>query len=124
MVEVSYSFYTDTYKGSTITAADFDALQKKAILIADGIVPSDLMSLKAENMSESLLLKYNMCICNVADAVFNMQEDGIEASAIKREQVGGWTTEYAVKEGKTGYNTLNGIVYMWLSGTELMCAWV
>ena len=124
MVEVSYSFYTDDYKGSTISESDFNAIQQKAILIMDGITTADLMALDSNKMSEGLLLKYKMCVCNVADAVFNLSEDGIEQPALKSEKVGAWATTYAVQDGKTGYSTLSGIVYMWLSGTELMCMWV
>jgi hypothetical protein len=124
MVQVTYNYYRNTYQGTAIsTEADFNAIEQKATLFLDSVAPADIMALDEEKMSVTLLLKYQMCICNMCDALYNMYEDGLLKGAVKSEKVGAWTTTYAIKEGTTASNTLSGIINMYLSGTELMCAW-
>lgn len=124
MVQVTYDYYRNTYQGTNFSnAEDFNAVEQKATLFLDSIAPADILSLDAEKMSVTLLLKYKMCICNMCDALFNMYEDGVLKGAVKSEKVGAWTTTYAIKEGTTASTTLYGIINMYLSGTELMCAW-
>lgn len=124
MIQVTYDYYRNTYQGTTIgSAEDFNALSQKATLYLDSIAPADIISLDAEKISVTLLLKYSMCICNMCDALYNMFEAGVLKGAIKSEKVGAWTTTYAIKEGTTSALALSNIVNMYLSGTELMCAW-
>lgn len=124
MITVTYDYYSNTYNGTTIgSAEDFNALSQKATLYLDSIAPADIISLDAEKISVTLLLKYSMCICNMCDALYNMFEAGVLKGAIKSEKVGAWTTTYAIKEGTTAALALSNIVNMYLSGTELMCAW-
>lgn len=124
MVQVTYDYYINTYQGTNFNnARDFEVVERKATLFLDSIAPSDILSLDAEKMSVTLLLKYQMCVCNICDALFNMYEDGVLRGEIKSESVGAWTTTYAIKEGTTASVTLSNIINMYLSGTELMCAW-
>lgn len=124
MIQVTYDYYRNTYQGTAITnAGDFSALEQKATLYLDSIAPADIISLDAEKVGVTLLLKYSMCICNMCDALNNMFEAGVLKGAVKSEKVGAWTTTYAIKEGTTAALTLSNIVNMYLSGTELMCAW-
>ena len=124
MIVVDYSYYTDTYGGTAIAEADFNGVQTKATVILDSMCTAKVLTLTSADLSEDLLTKYKMCVCNICDAMSEIFEDGVNKGVIKSEKIGSWSTTYAVKEGTSAYSTLMGIINLWLSGTFFLCMWV
>jgi hypothetical protein len=124
MIVVDYSYYTETYGGAAIAEGDFNAIQTKATVILDSMCTAKVLTLTSADLSEDLLTKYKMCVCNICDAMNDIFEDGVSKGIIKSEKIGSWSTTYAVKEGTSAYSTLMGIINLWLSGTFFLCMWV
>ena len=124
MVYVDYSYYTDTYLGNAIAAADFPRLAKRA---------SERVDYLTRQRAAAYFEEHPDPIRDATCAVAEILHEGEAASAlagnalVKSESVGGHSVSYAAPEdsgtqaGQAALNArINAAVAQYLGGTGLL----
>lgn len=122
MLQVDYSYYTDTFLGDVLPESEFQKFIKRAEPYvslrtfgrADDVVTTDICAGKLKD-----------CLCSVAEIIKGYTaNDGTERGAVVSESVGGsWSRSYGSSSDDLG-KTLDGIVsskiYVMLANTGLL----
>lgn len=120
MFEVDYAYYTDTYKGTSLTEQEFNIYITNA---TGRVYARTFASIDRLDQTSELLNKVKDTICVVADTVkAYTNNDGVEHGAVTSESVGGtWSMSYAVKDGSSDLDSIVGDkIYISLYNTGLL----
>ena len=125
MVYVDYSYYTDTFLGNAIAAADFPRLAKRASERVDYLTRQRAAVYFAEVGQDPI----RDATCAVAEILRESENASALAgnALVKSESVGGHSVSYAVPDdigtqvGQTALNArINAAVAQYLGGTGLL----
>lgn len=128
MLEISYSYYTDTYGGTSIAEENFAFILQRAIGIANGILTVDLYDYTAGDFPEVLENRLKTAICGAADVVNSATDSGsaVVSGIVASESVAGaWSKSYAVSSKITNSEAklrqdVRSVLEDFLSGANLI----
>lgn len=128
MINISYSFYTDTYGGSSIDESNFNFILNKAIGIVNGIVNVDLFKYVEGTLDIDLENRLKTAICAGADVVNSAGSSGgqdISGVLVSESVAGAWSKTYAQRSGVVNSEMalrqdIRSVVEDYLSGTDLI----
>ena len=128
MLEISYSYYTDTYGGTSIAEENFAFILQRAIGIANRILTVDLYDYTAGDFPEVLENRLKTAICGSADVVNSATDSGsaVVSGIVASESVAGaWSKSYAVSGKTTNSETklrqdVRSVLEDFLSGANLI----
>lgn len=114
MTYTDYAYYTDTYRGTVLDAASFDAYTNKATQV---IKLHTFNRIQDSNIPDEA----RMCCCELAELIYN-HENMKTGSGVTSEKVGNYSVTYASqKELEETYNHfLNSVINKWLALTGLL----
>lgn len=107
------TYYTDTYKGSVISADSFDSYARKATL---EIRKSTFGNVAEDNIPEEV----RMCCCDLAEAIYKSEKSS--HAGLSAEKIGEWSVSYenqANIDAKLKQDTKD-IINNWLALTGLL----
>lgn len=108
MVEITYSYYTDEYKGSSVNENEFSKLLETA-----KIYVSNRTFGRADAITEDddYANRIKFTVCNVVDLIkVHTDDSGIEHGVVASESVGGsWSRTYKVSDKQS--TSLEGVIY-------------
>lgn len=111
-VYADYTYYTDTYKGNSITEYDFDRLILRASVYLDQITGGQAT---AYDPADSV----KMAACAVAEA-WQINEQGGELAS---QSVGSWSRSYALTKPKSNDRRLLDAVMLYLPDIVRAMRW-
>lgn len=128
MLEISYSYYKDTYGGTSIAEENFAFILQRAIGIANGILTVDLYDYTSGDFPEVLENRLKTAICGAADVVNSSTDSGsaVVSGIVASESVAGaWSKTYAVSSKTTNSETklrqdVRSVLEDFLSGANLI----
>lgn len=108
MVEITYSYYKDEFKGSLVNEDEFSKLLETAKIYVSNRTFGNSDDIDETNPYAS---RIKFTICTVVDLIkVHTSDDGTEHGAVASESVGGsWSRSFKV-DSKRG-NTLDDIIY-------------
>ena len=109
MVDISYSYYTDEYKGSSVNENEFPRLLETAKIYVSNRTFGNADYIDEGNQYAD---RVKFTLCSVMDIIKSKtSSDGSEHGAITSESVGGsWSRSYKVSD-KDSNSTLDDLVY-------------
>jgi len=90
-----YEFYTDTYKGALIPAADFDRYALDASAEVECQTFERASAIIDAGTELPLIEKIKMATCAVAETLFKQDSKTSGTAAIESESVGNYRVSYA-----------------------------
>lgn len=92
---VDFTYYTDNFGGTAITAESFNTYERKARVFLDNVT---FNRLQADATLITAIVKD--CMCEIMDTNFNLDEKAKETdgSLISSETVGNTTTSYVISD--------------------------
>lgn len=121
MVEITYSYYTDEFKGSLVNENEFSILLETA-----KIYVSNRTFGRADSIDETnpYYGRVKFALCTVIDLIkAHTSDDGTEHGAVASEKVGGsWSRSYKMsdKYGSSLEDIVYDKIYSLLSGTGML----
>lgn len=128
MINISYSFYTDTYGGSLISSENFNFIRDRAIGIVNNIVTVDLFDYDGTVLGEELETRLKKAICAAADVTKSatQSDSPVSSGIVQSESISGaWSKTYAVSSNpinptKQMHADIRCVLEDYLSGTDLI----
>lgn len=128
MLEITYSYYQDTYGGTSISEENFAFIMRRTIGIANGALNVDLINFDPEKYTEADQNRLKIAICAAADVVNSATNGG---SAVVSERVasesvsGAWSKSYVVSDKNTPAavslrQDAKAVLEDYLSGTDFI----
>lgn len=114
-VYADYTFYTDTYLGAAIAAADFDALALRASAVIDRLTFDRAAAVVDAGTDADLVERIGLATCAVADA---LQAQAGTTDGITAERVGSHSVTYASPTAHV--RTQQAAAATYLGGTGLL----
>lgn len=126
MINVTYEYYRDTYKGKLIPQDEFDVIARKAGYLLDAMTFGRLKNASSSFLTEDIIARVSDCLCEIADKLQMNTEDGVISEGVKTsETVANWSQSYlSASLPKSLKANIKASVDMYLGGTFLTCAWV
>lgn len=117
-----YEFYTDTYKGALISAADFDRYALDASTEVECQTFERASAIIDAGTELPLIEKIKMATCAVAETLFRQDNDASGAAAIASESVGNYSVSYALAAdaSMTKAQKIESVLRRYLGNTGLM----
>lgn len=119
---VDYTYYTTTYDGSAISAAEFTAYANRASAYIDYVTmdrAATFMRLVSPSPEETALIsKVKNAVCAVADQFKNY--DAIGGGSISSESVGSHSVSYATADRKVYAANVSNAAEIYLAHSGLM----
>lgn len=112
---IDYSYYTDTYKGSSIPESAFDRVANKAQ------AKVDYYTFNRIDKTESYMDKVKMCCCELAEQIYS-HDSAKTGNGIASEKVYDYSVTYVgQKEIEQALNNnINTTINEWLAMTGLL----
>lgn len=109
-----YTYYTNTYHGTKLTATEYDFYAERASDYIDSATNGRITAaILADTIMANLIKK---ACCATADEIFTLDNGGAKAS----ESVGDYSVSYASGNAENSSVKLNRAVKMYLGRTGLM----
>lgn len=118
-----YSFYTTTYKGSTIPFDQFERLALEASAEVDYQTFERASVVVIEAVEAALIEKIKMATCSIADLLFVIEQEGKgKTGTVSGERVGDYSVNYAVSGDATATKSqrIENALRRWLGHTGLL----
>ena len=112
---IDYSYYTDTYKGSSIPEAAFDKMANKAQANVD------YYTFNRIDETADYMNKVKMCCCELSEYLYK-QDNKDHEDDVQSEKKGEWSTTYiSAKEAESlKQSKIKEIINNWLAMTGLL----
>lgn len=116
MAYADYTYYTDTYLGTAIAAADFPRLAQDASAEIDRMTFGRAAPIVEANADADMIEAIQMATCAVAEALQQNAQGG--ADSVTSERVGSYAVTYA--RPTSHQRTLLDAAARWLANTGLL----
>ena len=118
---VDFTYYEDTFQGTTVASGDFDALALRASAVIDRLTFQRAAAIITADEVAADVTGIKMATCAVLDELYN-QSQADSDKAIKSESVGGHSVSYVdnAELKKTNLDKQRDAAKLWLESTYLM----
>jgi len=89
-----YTFYLNTYGGTSISAAMFQALAKRASYEVERLTLNRAGAVITENTNTALIDRIKMATCAIAEVLNGFAAAGLQPAGIESESVGDYSVKY------------------------------
>ncbi len=123
-VYIDSTYYTDTFKGSSIPSDEMDKYFKYASKKIDRFTFGRAADIISDDDPAASVTAIKMATCEVADEMYNQESASYGGRSVKSERVGGHSVSYGDgPESKRSKNeSLREAARIWLEETYLMFA--
>lgn len=111
-MQVEFSFYQGEYGGTLLTQAEFERWQGRAA----ARVQSDTAGRAETAADEETVLLLKLCVCAVAEALYEAEQTRRSGGVLSAETVGAWSRRYAVPRSAVPQITAAENLYLAATG--------
>lgn len=128
MVDVSYEFYKDEF-GGILPEKQFNKLLNRAFVNIDAVTFGRVSKI-SDSFDDYTSNCVRMCACALVESInSHLDDNGVEQTFVKSsETVGPWSVSYATgsqgAKSRGNSEIYKNICELYLTNTNLMCAWV
>jgi hypothetical protein len=115
-VYADYAFYTQEYKGTAISFADFDHLMLQASAVIDQVTANRAAAVITADTDTDKIAKIKLATCAVADELQHQEQGG----KIQSERVGQHSVTYAAASAISDEVKMQRAAKRYLVFTDLM----
>jgi hypothetical protein len=116
MEYIDYTYYTDTYKGSSIPVAAFNKQAMKAQLKVD------YFTFNRIDTTADYMERVKMCCCDLAEQIYTFETAENMMGNVSSEKVGDYSISFnnPVDSASLSSAKMRSCIYEWLSMTGLL----